>query len=108
MSNDATRMYSTCFSLESAGYCGRILRFRFLTKLDCFEGAEADEFERLAVPLIKPTGVLRGGTAGAFSVSNEPFDRYEATDANEGLRPPEVAVMVPLVDGLYGSTEAML
>ena len=29
MSNEATRMYSTCRSYELAGYCDRSLGFRF-------------------------------------------------------------------------------
>ena len=76
------------------------MRFRFLSRLDCFDGTEDDaDSERL--PFLRiPSGVLKGGFIGTSPMSTEPFDRYEGIDATDGLRPPGFAAVAPLVDGL--------
>ena len=70
MSKEATRMYSTCFSSESAGYCGLTLGRFCVTRLSLCGGTRAEAFEW--IDLTEERGIDGAGWSGGAGGIEEP------------------------------------
>jgi hypothetical protein len=90
MSNEATRMYSTCFSIASAGYWERslVLDLCGASATDCCEDAcdECTESTSSRSNCSRSTGGTGERAFRSLRIETEEGDRDEGKDENEGCR----------------------
>ena len=105
MSNEATRIYSTCCSVESAGYCDRIFRIGAARPSLCGGVWSEEEVEvvlaelRVEATLCGMRGMLP--TIGPLRREVLEGTRVEGNEDSEACRlmVPLILLIVPLVDG---------
>ena len=112
MSNDATRMYSTCFSDELDGYCERSSGAAFVLSDPILRGFCDEEIETTLEAVEDTRCGILGGAPGGPPVREEWRDGafVDGKDERDGCRlmPLVLLALVPLVEGRWGKADAIL